>query len=206
MTKVRDKLIRFHFDLRNGTQALNFFAIKEGGGINKMKALKLIYFTDRYHIRKYGRLVNNDEYLAMKYGPVPSSVKDIAEANDFLEEKIKEYAINFVFPSDNLVLKSIGTVDDSVFSESDLEALNFAWDHFGMFDQFQLAELTHYYPEWERWKELLDSWGSCWQMDILDFLKDPIENVENCFILNTEERQDRKEQLIERSHIESMWG
>lgn len=205
MTKISQQ-VRFHFDLKKGTQALNFFAIREGGVINKMKAFKLIYFTDRYHLRKYGRLVTNDEYLAMKHGPVPSTVKDIAEANDFLEKEIKEYSDSFVEPFDNLVLKSIGLVDESVFSESDLEALNFAWEQFGMHDQFELADLTHYYPEWKRWKEHLDSLGSCWQMYIFDFLNDPIENVEKCFILNEKQRQVRKEQLIERSHIESMWG
>ena len=170
-----------------------------------MKALKLVYFADRYHLRKYGRLVTNDEYLAMRYGPVPSAVKDIAESNDFLDKEIKDYSNNYVEPSDNLVLKSIGIVDESVFSESDIEALNFAWEQFGMYDQFQLAELTHYYPEWKRWEEMLESSGSCWQMDIFDFLKDPNKNVEKCFALNAEVRKTRREQLFERSLIESMW-
>ncbi len=37
------------FDYKKATQALNFFAIKCGGKIDKMKALKLIFFADRYH-------------------------------------------------------------------------------------------------------------------------------------------------------------
>ena len=56
------------FDYKKATQALNFFALKEGGTINKMKALKLIYFADRYNLRKYGRPVRNDDYWAMGYG------------------------------------------------------------------------------------------------------------------------------------------
>ncbi len=198
--------IQFNFDPKKGTQALNFFAIKEGGIINKMKALKLIYFADRFHLRKYGRLVTNDIYLAMRYGPVPSAVKNIAESNDFLEDDIKEYSNIYVEPSDNLVLKSIDKIDESVFSESDIEALNFAWKQFGKYTQFQLAELTHYYPEWKRWETFLGSLGSCWQMDILDFLEDPDEDIEKCFKLNAEDKQAREEQIIEISRIESMWG
>ncbi len=62
----------FSFSHRKATQALNFFAAKAGGKINKMKALKLVFFADRYHLRKYGRPVVGDEYLAMNYGPVAS--------------------------------------------------------------------------------------------------------------------------------------
>ncbi len=205
---MRDRPLRvqFQFDLRKGTQALNFFAIQEGGGINKMKALKLIYFADKFHLRKYGRLITNDEYLAMRYGPVPSAVKDIAEANDYLEENIREYSSNYVEPSDNLVLKSVGAIDESVFSESDLEALNFAWEKFGQYDQFILAEITHRYPEWKHCERYLSSPGSCRQMDIFDFLKDPASEVEVCFELNAEDKRVRKEQISERSHIESLWG
>src|SRR5882724_2767190 len=69
----------FSFSHRKATQALNFFARKAGGRINKMKALKLVYFADRYHLRKYGRPVVGDEYLAMNYGPVASGTKDLAK-------------------------------------------------------------------------------------------------------------------------------
>ena len=55
----------------------------------KMKALKLVYIADRYHLRKYGRLITNDTYFAMNYGPVPSGTKDIAEASEvFLDRSL----------------------------------------------------------------------------------------------------------------------
>lgn len=46
-----------------------------------MKALQLVYFADRYHLRKFGRPITNDEYFAMPYGPVASGAKDIAEGS-----------------------------------------------------------------------------------------------------------------------------
>ena len=69
--------LHFEFDYRKATQALNYFAGQEGDQINKMKVLKLLYFVDRYHIRKYGRLVTNDNYLAMQHGPVPPRQKTL---------------------------------------------------------------------------------------------------------------------------------
>jgi uncharacterized phage-associated protein len=64
---------------RKAAQALNYFARQEGGSINKLKALKLLFFADRYHLRKFGRPVSECTYFAMAHGPVASEAKNIAE-------------------------------------------------------------------------------------------------------------------------------
>ena len=88
--------VHLTFSHKKATQALNFFARSAGGSISKIKALKLVFFADRYHLRKYGRPVTNDEYYAMPKGPVPSHVKDIAEMSDFLSKNEKSYADKFL--------------------------------------------------------------------------------------------------------------
>ena len=88
--------INASFDYRKATQALNHFALKEGGQINKMKALKLVYLADRYHLRKYGRLITNDVYFAMPYGAVASGVKDIAEDSAFLGMRVRKYSARYL--------------------------------------------------------------------------------------------------------------
>src|SRR5438105_15508174 len=88
----------FSFSHRKATQALNFFARQEGGSINKMKALKLVYFADRYHLRRFGRPVVGDEYHAMNYGPVASGTKDLAEMTDFLGEVEASYGKIYLRP------------------------------------------------------------------------------------------------------------
>src|SRR5438552_12746259 len=121
----------FSFSHRKATQALNFFAQRAGGSINKMKALKLVYFTDRYHLRRYGRPVVGDEYVAMNYGPVASGTKDVAEMSDFLGEEEKTYARRFIRPTESaLGYSSVADVDEKVWSESVREALESAWKRF----------------------------------------------------------------------------
>lgn len=198
--------VYFNFDYKKATQALNYFISKEGGVINKMKALKLIYLADRYHLRKYGRLITNDTYFAMSYGPVPSGVKDIAEASElFLGYEEMKYSSKYIEPIDRLTLKSIDSVDNDIFSKSDIEALNFAWKHFGHFEQFELSELTHKYPEWKRHEKSLEL-DSRIQIHLEDFLEDPENDIEKCFELSEDDKSVRREQLVEMIHIESLWS
>lgn len=94
-----------------------------------------------------------------------------------------------------------------MFSETDLEALQFAWDRFGQMDGFQLADLTHSYPEWQRHEAAIVS-GECTRvpMSYDDFLEDPAEGVEPCHALNSEDRADRQEMLAEVRAFERCWG
>lgn len=198
--------ITFDFDHRKATQALNYFAAKAGGGINKMKALKLVYFADKYHLRKYGRLVTNDTYFAMGYGPVPSGVKDLAEGSDFLGNGEKEYASKYLNRQmDSRDLCSARPVDEEALSESDVEALAFAWDKFGHLDQFQLAELTHEYPEWSKHRAAL-ALASRIQMSLTDFLDEPAANVDKCFELRGIDKKVRREQLEEMAKLDGLWS
>lgn len=197
--------IHFNFDYKKATQALNHLALKRHGKINKLKALKLIHLADRYHLRKYGRLVTNDIYFAMNYGPVPSGVKDIAEGSEFLGDKEQEYSSQYITVIDQYTLESVNPVDGSVFSDSDIEALDFAWEKFGHLNQFNLAKLTHKYPEWKRHKEALKV-DSRIQIFLEDFLKDPESNIEKCFELDEEDRTARREQLAEMARITLLWS
>ena len=206
--------LQFTFDHQKSTQALNYFAIQAGGQINKMKALKLIFLADRYHLRKYGRFITNDNYVAMEHGPVPSTTKDIAESNDYLEDIKKRYYEKYIKTVSNLELKSKKVANKDVFSESDLEALNFAWNTFGHYDQFQLRDITHTYPEWTKQKKYVTR-GSCVAMNPLDFLQDPTEHVDDSleldekdhrtFELDDEYRHIRSEEITEKSFVESLW-
>jgi uncharacterized phage-associated protein len=195
----------FTFNYKKVTQGLNSFALKEGGRINKMKALKLVYIADRYHLRKYGRLITNDTYFAMNYGPVPSGAKDIAEASEvFLDRNEGEYSSQYIISEDNLTMRSLHPVDEVVFSESDIEALEFAWATFGHFDQFQLADYTHHYPEWKRHEQSLKS-DSRILISLEDFFNDPAPGIEQCFVLSEDDKSIRREQLAEMSRLENLW-
>jgi len=109
------------FDNKKATQALNFLALKEGGLIDKLKVVKLMWLADRLHIRKYGRPIFNDIYFAMPYGAVGSSAKDLAGFNVDGDEK--EYLENYLELGRGYKIKSKQKVDLDIFSDSEIEIL-----------------------------------------------------------------------------------
>ena len=191
------------FDYKKAVQAINFFALKNGGKITKLEVLKLIFFADRYHLRKYGRPITNDQYWAMRFGPVASCVKEMAELDSLCGTE-RHYAENhFQKGIPEYQLESTTPVDEDVFSDSDLEALNFVWDHFG--DHLDhVVNVTHQYPEWKRHENTLKGQSRV-PMDLMDFLEDPEPGVEPCWKLSDEERQLRRESLAHLNQVEALW-
>src|SRR5258708_8229191 len=41
---------------------------------------KVVYFADREHLSRYGSLLSGDNYVAMRHGPVPSSIYNLLKA------------------------------------------------------------------------------------------------------------------------------
>lgn len=197
--------IHLEFDYKKAVQAINYFAIKEGGRIDKMKVIKLIYFADRYHMRKYGLPITNDEYFAMTYGPVASGTKDIAEMSSFLGEKELKYAETYLTVPDRNDVESVQSDLGNVFSKSDMKALDFAWEVFGHLDQFQLYRITHEYPDWRKHEHKLKE-RSRIRMNYEDFFNDPPENFDKCHSLTNEEKAISLDHLKELSHLEALWS
>ena len=207
--------IHFNFDFKKATQALNYLAMNFGGKINKMQAIKLIYFADRYHLRKYGRPVTNDEYVAMEYGSVGSKTKDIAENTTFLDKIESEYSTRYIKNPDQYDIQSINEVDMDVFSDSDTEALDFAINNLGKFNQYELAKISHAYPEWKKFeKELESGRGSAFSMNYEDFFKDAEPGdehlgslkVKDLFVMNAEDKKVMLDYVKEQEEIKNIWG
>lgn len=178
-------------------QALNYLVRKEKNEINKMKLIKLIYFADRYHLRKYGELLTQDKYFGMKLGPIPSITKDVLSFNDFLDENILNYAEEFIEQKGKYDIISKKEVDKDYLSETEVEALEFAYKIFGDKDQYKLSEITHDYPEWINIKDKLDN-SKRVEIDIKNFVNDPINKQDPCYELEKTEKEELLEEIEEK--------
>lgn len=200
--------IHLKFDYKRATQALNYFAIKKGGNIDMLTSLKLIYFADRYHLRKYGRPITNDEYFAMEHGPVASGTKDIATMNsDYLGDDVFLYSSSYLsYDGNTYSITSRKPLDEDVFSDSDLEALSFAFDKFAKYSKWDLRDITHIYPEWRKLEQVVRESNRA-LMNIEDFLEDPVSvGAEKCYELNDKQKTALREMLKERIKVENLWS
>lgn len=128
-------------------QSINFFARSmEGRKASKLHFLKFMFLADRYHLRMYGRLISNDTYVAMEYGPVPSASKSAFEFIN-LPEEYQAYASAFLRTQGDHWVTSLKEVDADVFSETDIEALQCAMDAYKK-NQHRIVAYTHGFPEW----------------------------------------------------------
>lgn len=195
------------FDYKKATQALNYFAFRERlKRISKIKAMKLVWAADRYHLRKYARPVIGDIYWAMEFGPVPSSVKEIADQNDFMSPEEGSYSKKFIERLDHKTIASVREPEMDVFSKSDIEALDFAYEKFGCMKPFDLKELSHYYPEWAKFEERLKSkLVTRERMSYLDFFENPVRMAGDKFKMNPKVLESTREIFEEQSEAVKNW-
>lgn len=148
-------------DASKTVNVLGYFAKRQGGeAMNCMKAYKLIWLADRYHLRQYGRTITGDRYYAMQRGLVPSDTKNIVEGENprhIAIDDINRAAIQH--DKDSFSYRFVTDIDQGVFSESDREVLDLIWKTYGKLDQWQLSDLSHKAPEWKQYESLLKENG-----------------------------------------------
>lgn len=182
------------------------FKISKKSKLNRVKLIKLIWAADRYHIRNYGRLVSEDTYYAMKYGPVSSIALDIAQLTEWKFELDEYNFLDKLFNSDKKYtwIEKGANIGEDYLSETDKEALEFAWKTFSGFDDFYLAdEISHRYPEWKRLEEKI-SLTNREKINIEDFFENPEED--RFFVVDKDHLIASKEYYKEQEKIKGILG
>ena len=134
------KPISFCYNPQKATQAILWLLHKHGGGMDKLKLVKLIYYADREHLALYGRPIIGGTYVAMQNGPVSS------ELLIHLNKAAKEAGLSFSLQGYQILAK--GAVDEDELSESDIEVLEHINSEYGRYDTFTLRDLTHQLKAW----------------------------------------------------------
>lgn len=138
-------------DYKKIIQALNYLATKEGGSIDYLKAIKLLYLADRLHLRKYGRLITDDHLVAMWNGTLGSMTKDIANhSQQFLPYEVYKYSEDKLARDKAAYTITAKSEDKDRLSDTDMECMNEVFKTLGSLDGFKLGDLTHNLPEWKR--------------------------------------------------------
>ena len=150
--------IRFRFAPEKLVQALVFFAQQGVRDLDKMKAAKLLFHADKYHLLQYGRPVIGDQYACMEYGPVPSAslnvMNDVVAHDKHFKPLAKDLFDEYLTVEKSMfrkypVFRARKDPDLDVFSESDVEALEYAQKNYGSTPAWKLSEQSHDEPSWK---------------------------------------------------------
>lgn len=150
--------ICFEINYRKSIEVILYILSKyEKQGLSLCNLLKMIFAADKYHLNQYASPVTGDTYIKMKYGTVPSEIKNILDKNqstlDFIADIIIEYPFERLTSKHHL--KGTRQYNENLLSESDIEALEFGIKEY---DGLTFEEVKNKNHSEKCWKEsILDS-------------------------------------------------
>jgi len=124
--------------------------------------MKLFYFLDFLHVKKYGIPVTMDRYVNLEHGPIPSSIKNLVDsladdpdhsplADTVLVERRDGEVIQRIVPVRKMKESELNT-----FSPSELDILKEVCRRFGTANTETIERASHDEAPW-RLTNFLDS-------------------------------------------------
>ena len=132
----------FKFNTRKATEAASLFIKREGGWLNVMKLIKLVYLLDRMSITVRGIPVVGGVYFSMKNGPVTSELLDIINAGrlaDDLDESWEQYVSDR--KEHKVALRKVPPIE--FLSEAEVQLIDEIYRQHGGKDQWQIRDWCH---------------------------------------------------------------
>ena len=139
------------YNSAKAAQIIAYFALKTPSrAINMLKAIKLVYISDREALRRYALPMLDEPRASMPHGPVNSWTYDNAKG----EVEDERWSAVLDDRADHMigVKPGITANDLDELSEAEISTLDDIWRDFGGMTQWQLVDWTHNsqnIPEWE---------------------------------------------------------
>ncbi|CAN5903558.1 hypothetical protein BH23PLA1_BH23PLA1_06180 [soil metagenome] len=137
--------MQFHFDFGKVLQAAGVLLHLDGKRMSRLRLLKLLYIADRELIAEVGRTISGDCAVAMKNGPVLSRTYDLIKGESGRAGEWDNYS-----HSEGYAVELRSEPGRGRLSKYEIEKLTEVSDRYRRLDDFDLSELTHQFPEWQR--------------------------------------------------------
>lgn len=149
------------FDIKKVAHAILFFQQQGVQHLAKTKLMKLMFYTDKYHLQAYMRPVFQDVYFKLPHGPVPTLTLNVINSvnemeNDDLEELVDAFLSvvsveeKYTAQFRTTVFSSNGVAFDSrFFSRSELRVLEQVSNEFKTITAKAISEKSHQEPEYD---------------------------------------------------------
>ena len=136
--------VNFRFNIEKATDASLQFIAREGGRINVMKLIKLIYLLDRLSIQRRSVPVVGGIYFSMRNGPVTSELLDLVNAGELAGEEGSRWESLISDRKDHeIAIRGSAVPERESLSDVELELIGEIFAEHGGKNQWQLRDWCH---------------------------------------------------------------
>jgi len=134
----------FRFNPRKATEVASLLIQMEGGRLNVMKLVKLVYLVDRLSIAKRGIPVVGGVYYSMRNGPVTSELLDLINAGKLADESDSSWQ-QFIQDREGCTVSSVpgSEITCTCTSEAEKRLIQEIYREHGSKDQWALRDWCH---------------------------------------------------------------
>ncbi len=128
------------FRSRKSAQMCAYFALADGGTIEKLKLIKLIYLSERKFLSEYHHPMLFDELYSLPNGPICSATLNGIDGI-IHDELWSEY----IARNGNIVVAVSSLDRDGLneVSDAEMDVISSIWDDFGQMTSSQIRNYTH---------------------------------------------------------------
>jgi uncharacterized phage-associated protein len=159
-------MLTFRFDSEKTLQAARLLLDKHEGCMSFLRLLKLLYIADRELLTETGRTLTGDKAVAMKHGPVLSTLYDVLKQQSLHSE---EWA-GFIRRSGYQIRRTRKKPGLGKLSKKEAAKLEEVFERYHAVDDWELSVATHRFAEWQKhfregtatpipWEEVLNATG-----------------------------------------------
>ncbi|HTX86629.1 MAG TPA: Panacea domain-containing protein [Candidatus Nanoarchaeia archaeon] len=123
--------------------------------LGKVKLMKLFYFLDFLHLKKYGSPITYDNYVNLEHGPIPSGILNLVNsAIDDIDSSALSDTISFETPAGTVMQRIIPArkfieSDKKYFSKSQMDIMAQVAERFGDKNTKFIEEASHEESPWK---------------------------------------------------------
>jgi len=189
--RSKPRHIRFAFDERKTAAACSLLLELNGGRMEYLRLIKLLYYADRESLDALGRPITGDRYVAMRNGPVLSHVYDLLKRAIFGRLATGPWAER-IRPEGRYHVSLRAQSDLGPLSEAEIAIIRQVFEKYRHRDRWNVRDETHELAEWE------DPGKSSREI--------PIEGILRVLGKSEAEIEEVRQAALENAHFDSIFG
>lgn len=142
--------MRFDFDIRKTIAAVGFLLERQGGELDMLPTIKMLYLADKQALIRWGNTITGDSYKSLPQGPVLREVYALFKGEGFADEEHQAVWDQYFSELVNYRTHKLQDIDLGPLSEREMEVLEEARRTINSMDARDVPDFLHETcPEWE---------------------------------------------------------